>query len=138
MNDKLAKATSEIISVYVANNSVASSALGDLIANVHKALVHIEMGSPAVSPVAPPTPAVPIKKSITPEFLICLEDGKKFKSLKRHLRSAYQMTPEEYRVRWDLPEDYPMLAPNYARQRSDIAKQIGLGKNGRLSQRKNA
>ena len=86
--------------------------------------------------VAPKEPAVPIKRSITPEFLVCLEDGRKFKSLKRHLRTKYNMSPEDYRAKWSLPKDYPMVAPNYAKARSELAKQMGLGQGGRQTSRK--
>jgi Predicted transcriptional regulator len=117
--------TSEIVSAHVANNTVAATDLPDLIRNVYGAL----SGSHEVAEPEPvrPDPAVPIKKSITPDFLICLEDGKKLKMLKRHLSTAYDMTPDEYRERWGLPSDYPMVAPNYAKQRSALAKEIGLG-----------
>ena len=117
--------TSEIVSAHVANNTVGADELPDLIRNVYGAL----SGSGEVVEPEPvrPDPAVPIKKSITPDYLICLEDGKKLKMLKRHLSTAYDMTPEEYRERWGLPSDYPMVAPNYAKQRSALAKEIGLG-----------
>jgi len=101
-----------------------------LIRSVHKALLGVADGA-AVVEAPPKEPAVSIKKSITPEFLICLEDGRKFKSLKRHLRSKYDMSPEDYRAKWGLPKDYPMVAPNYARARSDLAKRMGLGQGGR-------
>ena len=118
--------TADIVAAYVSANSVAAGEVPALIRSVHKALIAVRDGGSAVEP--PPTdPAVPVKKSITPEFLICLEDGRKFKSLKRHLRSKYNLSPEEYRAKWGLPKDYPMVAPNYARARSDLAKRMGLG-----------
>ncbi|MEO0392581.1 MAG: MucR family transcriptional regulator [Pseudomonadota bacterium] len=117
--------TSEIVSAHVANNPVESEDLPDLIRNVYGALSgSTEMAEPEPER---PEPAVSIKKSITPDYLICLEDGKKLKMLKRHLKTAYDMSPEEYRERWGLPSDYPMVAPNYAKQRSALAKEIGLG-----------
>lgn len=120
----------DIVSAYVSNNSVPAADLPGLIATTHAAISGL--GAPP-SPVIDerPTPVVSIKKSITPEFLICLEDGKKFKSLKRHLRTAYNMSPEEYRARWGLPSDYPMVAPSYAEARSSLAKKIGLGQQHR-------
>lgn len=123
--------TADIVSAYVGNNSVSASELPNLIANVHRALAGVTNAQPEVAPEAPKEPAVPVKKSIHPDFLICLEDGRKFKSLKRHLRTKYNMSPEEYRAKWNLPKDYPMVAPNYAKARSDLAKQMGLGQGGR-------
>jgi predicted transcriptional regulator len=132
MEDKfgLLEMTTEIVSAYVGNNSVTSNDLSALIQNVHRALSTVNT-TPEVVDLTPKEPAVPIKKSITPDFLICLEDGRKFKSLKRHLRTKYNMSPEDYRAKWGLPKDYPMVAPNYARARSDLAKQMGLGQGGR-------
>ena len=122
--------TADIVAAYVSANSVAAAELPGLIRSVHQALNGVS--DAAAAPEAPPQePAVPVKKSITPEFLICLEDGRKFKSLKRHLRSKYDMSPEDYRAKWGLPKDYPMVAPNYARARSDLAKRMGLGQGGR-------
>jgi len=115
----------DIVSAYVGKNSLPSGELPDLIMTVHKTLSGLDEGTRDVEPL---TPAVPVRKSITDEYLICLEDGKKFKSLKRHLRSKYDMTPEDYREKWGLPYDYPMVAPSYARKRSDLAKKMGLGK----------
>ena len=109
--------------------------LPSLIQSVHRALSGISGGAETVE-VAPKEPAVPIRRSITPDFLICLEDGRKFKSLKRHLRTKYNMSPEEYRAKWGLAKDYPMVAPNYAKARSDLAKQMGLGQGGRQAPRK--
>ena len=122
--------TTEIVSAYVGNNSVSSTDLPGLIQSIHRALSGVSQPLEAVDS-APKEPAVSIKKSITPDFLICLEDGRKFKSLKRHLRTKYNLSPEDYRARWGLPKDYPMVAPNYARARSDLAKQMGLGQGGR-------
>jgi len=127
--------TTEIVSAFVSNNSVAAADLPALIQSVHRALSGIT-GGVEVAEVAPKEPAVPVRRSITPDFLICLEDGRKFKSLKRHLRTKYNMSPEEYRAKWALPKDYPMVAPNYAKARSDLAKQMGLGQGGRQAPRK--
>ncbi|MDB5649976.1 MAG: transcriptional regulator, MucR family [Hyphomicrobiales bacterium] len=122
--------TADIVSAYVSNNSVPASDLGSLISDVHSALVRVTSGIAPVS-VEALKPAVPAKKSVTSDFIICLEDGKKFKSLKRHLRTQYNMSPEEYREKWSLPPDYPMVAPNYAQARSQLAKQMGLGQQRR-------
>ncbi len=116
----------DIVSAYVSNNSVPASDLPALIQEVHAALSQVMNGS------APPEaealkPAVPTKKSVTSEFIVCLEDGRKFKSLKRHLRTQYNMSPDEYREKWGLTADYPMVAPAYAKARSNLAKQMGLG-----------
>ena len=127
--------TADIVSAYVGNNSVAAADLPALIQSVHRALASVVNGAETVE-VAPKEPAVPIKRSITPEFLICLEDGRKFKSLKRHLRTKYNMSPEEYRAKWGLNKDYPMVAPNYAKARSELAKQMGLGQGGRPAAKK--
>ncbi|HEY3696445.1 MucR family transcriptional regulator [Phenylobacterium sp.] len=127
--------TADIVSAYVGNNSVTAADLPALIQSVHRALAGISTGGD-VAEVAPKEPAVPIRRSITPDFLVCLEDGRKFKSLKRHLRTKYNMSPEEYRAKWGLPKDYPMVAPNYAKARSDLAKQMGLGQGGRQAARK--
>lgn len=120
----------DIVSAYVSNNSVPASDLPMLISDVHSALVRVTSG---VAPAAVESlkPAVPAKKSVTSDFIICLEDGKKFKSLKRHLRTQYNMSPEDYREKWSLPPDYPMVAPNYAKARSQLAKQMGLGQQRR-------
>jgi predicted transcriptional regulator len=122
--------TAEIVSAYVSNNTVASADIPALINQVHTALLRVTSAD-AHSPSEPLKPAVPIKKSINPDFITCLEDGKKFKSLKRHLRTQYNMTPEQYRDKWSLPADYPMVAPNYAAARSQLAKQMGLGQQRR-------
>ena len=116
----------DIVSAYVSANTVPPQDLPALIRTVHLALREVAGGAQIISE---PTqePAVSIKKSVTPDFIVCLEDGKKFKSLKRHLRTRYGMTPEEYRAKWGLAHDYPMVAPNYAKARSDLAKRMGLG-----------
>ena len=134
-DDELLRMTAEVVSAYVSNNTLATGQLGDVIQSVYNSLRGLE-GHVAEPPAEPLRPAVPIRKSVTPEFLICLEDGKKFKSLKRHLRTKYNMSPEEYRAKWGLPKDYPMVAPNYAKARSDLAKQMGLGQGGRQAPRK--
>ncbi len=120
----------DIVSAYVSNNSVPVTDLPSLIGDVHQALMRVS-GSPAEAPAEAPKPAVPVKRSVTPDYIICLEDGKKFKSLKRHLRTQYNMTPEQYREKWGLPSDYPMVAPNYAKARSELAKEMGLGQQRR-------
>jgi predicted transcriptional regulator len=118
--------TAEIVSAYVGNNTTPAAELPSLIGQIHAALVRVSEGQAPAAP-APQKPAVPVKKSLTAEYIVCLEDGKKFKSLKRHLRSKYNMTPEQYRDKWNLPADYPMVAPNYAVTRSALAKKMGLG-----------
>jgi predicted transcriptional regulator len=122
--------TATIVSAYVSNNSVPAQELSNLINQVHAALTRVSSGQ-GDSPSEPLRPAISVKKSITPEYIVCLEDGKKFKSLKRHLRTQYGMTPEQYREKWGLPPDYPMVAPNYAEARSQLAKQMGLGQQRR-------
>ena len=119
--------TAEIVSAYVSNNTVASADIPALINQVHSALLRVSNGDvPASS--EPTRPAVPVKRSIHPDYIVCLEDGKKFKSLKRHLRTHYNLSPEEYREKWGLPADYPMVAPNYSATRSRLAKDNGLGR----------
>ncbi|HLK24418.1 MAG TPA: MucR family transcriptional regulator [Caulobacteraceae bacterium] len=137
MDDKseIIEMTADIVAAYVGHNSVAAGELPSLIQSVHRALAGVSSGAEAVE-AAPKEPAVPIKRSITPDHLVCLEDGRKFKSLKRHLRTKYNMSPEDYRAKWNLPKDYPMVAPNYARARSELAKQMGLGQGGRQASRK--
>jgi predicted transcriptional regulator len=120
----------DIVSAYVSNNSVPAGDLPGLISQVHLALARVGNGAAEASAEAP-KPAIAIKKSITPDYIICLEDGKKFKSLKRHLRTQYNLTPEQYREKWGLAPDYPMVAPNYAKARSDLAKEMGLGQQRR-------
>ena len=114
----------QVVSAHVSNNMVAPEALPDLIKKVHRALTG---AGGANSASAQPQPAVPVKRSVTPDYIVCLEDGKRFKTLKRHLASTYQMTPAQYRERWGLPNSYPMVATNYAKRRSAIAREIGLG-----------
>ena len=120
----------DIVSAYVSNNSVAAADLPSLINEVYGALQRVSTGEAEPAP-EPLKPAVPVKKSVMPDFIVCLEDGKKFKSLKRHLRTQYDMTPEQYREKWGLPADYPMVAPSYAAARSELAKQMGLGQQRR-------
>ena len=117
--------TEKIVSAHVANNAMSSADLPNLIRAVYAALDNVRTGAGTPSL---PKPAVPIKRSVTPSYIVCLEDGKKLKMLKRHLRTAFNMTPSEYRARWALPPDYPMTAPNYAKQRSEMAKKFGLGR----------
>ena len=125
---ELLELTSEIVAAHVSNNTLSVNDLPQLIRDVYATLETVGTGNKALDPL---TPVVPIRKSVTPEFLVCLEDGKKLKMLKRHLKTSYNMTPEEYRQKWNLPRDYPMVAPNYAKQRSDLAKEIGLGRKTR-------
>ena len=129
-NAQLLEMTADIVSAYVGNNNVQVTEVPGLISSIHAALSQISTGVVEVEPEVK-EPAVSVRKSITPDFLICLEDGRKFKSLKRHLRTKYNISPEEYRAKWNLPKDYPMVAPNYAKARSDLAKQMGLGQGGR-------
>lgn len=117
----------DIVSAYVSNNPIPASELPALLNSVHASLTKIAGGQSVEQARAPQEPAVPVRKSVTPDYLICLEDGRKFKSLKRHLRTAYDLTPEQYRAKWGLPHDYPMVAPNYAKARSELAKTMGLG-----------
>ena len=124
MTETLITLTADIVAAHVSNNSVAVSDLPLIISNVHEALAGLNGQTQEETP---PEPAVPIKNSIKRDYIVCLEDGKKLKMLKRHLKTAYDMTPEEYRERWGLPADYPMVAPNYAKHRSNLAKKIGLG-----------
>ena len=119
--------TANIVSAYLSNNPTQASEIPNLISQVHAALLRVSTGR-ADTPLEPAKPAVSVKKSMTPEYLVCLEDGKRFKSLKRHLRTQYNMTPEQYRDKWGLPADYPMVAPNYAAIRSALAKSTGLGR----------
>lgn len=129
-NEMLITLTADIVAAHVSNNSVAVSDLPTLIGNVHSALAGL--GGATVVPEVRQEPAVSIRASIKPDYIICLEDGKKLKMLKRHLMTHYKMTPDDYRAKWNLPADYPMVAPNYAEQRRSLAKKIGLGtKRGR-------
>ncbi len=131
--EELLRMTADVVAAYVSNNTLPTAQLAEVINAVYRSLKGLE-GPAAEAIPEPAKPAVPIRKSITPDFLICLEDGKKLKMLKRHLRSTYNMTPDEYRMRWGLPPDYPMVAPNYAEQRSAFAKKIGLGRGtGRMA-----
>jgi len=122
--------TAKIVSAYAGNAKLSTAELTDTIGSVCRALIQISSAN-IESEKREQIPAVPVKKSVTPDFIICLEDGKKLRMLKRHLMSTYGMTPDQYRVKWNLPKDYPMVAPNYARTRSDLAKKIGLGKSAR-------
>ena len=129
MNDnsshaELLELTSEIVAAHLSNNTLPISDLPQLIRDIYKTLASVGDGQTVKER---PQPAISVKKSVSPDFIICLEDGKKLKMLKRHLKTAYNMTPEEYRERWNLPRDYPMVAPNYAKHRSSLAKKIGLG-----------
>ncbi len=121
---ELLEHTTRIVAAHVANNPIAAAELPSVIATVHQALA--ALGPEEAAP--KPNPAVSIKQSVKPEYIVCLDDGKKLKMLKRHLKTAYNMTPDDYRKRWGLPRDYPMVAPNYAKQRSELAKKIGLGR----------
>ena len=125
-SDGLVELTAKIVSAYVGNNTIGVSDIPALIQETHAALSRVS-GSPVTLERAEPKPKVAPKKSVMPDYIICLEDGKKFKSLKRHLRTHYNLTPEQYRAKWDLAHDYPMVAPNYARARSELAKRMGLG-----------
>ena len=131
METNLVDIIAHIIAAYVANNPVASSELPWLISSVHQTLRDIDSGKAPEPVVMASTPAVPIKKSVTPDYIICLEDGKKFKSMARHLSAAYGMTPNDYRNKWGLPSNYPMVSRNYSVQRSQLAKKSGLGRNER-------
>lgn len=128
MTDKAAlmDMTAKIVSAYIGNNAVKTSDIPELIRDTFVALESVD-DSDAQSEAAAPVPAISIDDSVTDDFIICLEDGKQFKSLKRHIRTHYDLSPEEYREKWDLPKDYPMVAPNYAKARSKLAKQMGLG-----------
>jgi predicted transcriptional regulator len=126
-DEELLRMTAEVVAAYVRNNTLSTTQLAEVIDAVYRSLKGLEYEVADSSP-EPLKPAVPIRKSITPEYLICLEDGKRLKMLKRHLRSTYNLTPDEYRARWGLSPDYPMVAPHYAAQRSEFAKKIGLGR----------
>ena len=125
--EELLRMTADVVAAYVSNNTLPTAQLGEVINAVYNSLKSLEGQSAEPQP-EPLKPAVAIRKSVTPDYLICLEDGKKLKMLKRHLRSTYSMTPDEYRAKWGLPAEYPMVAPNYAEQRSQFAKKIGLGR----------
>jgi predicted transcriptional regulator len=126
-NDDTLRMTADIVASFVANNKVSTDELSELIRSVHRTVAGLS-GANAAAPGEKPKPAVPVAKSVQHDFIVCLEDGKKLKMLKRYLRSTYGMTPEDYRKRWSLPADYPMVAPAYAARRSEFAKKIGLGK----------
>ncbi len=134
MDDKntLIDMTTEIVSAYVGKNEISASELPALIQQVYNSLSDVSQGV-FVTETEPRKPAISIKRSVTQDYIVCLEDGKKFKSLKRHLRAHYDMSPDEYRAKWALPKDYPMVAPNYAQARSNLAKQMGLGQKGKHS-----
>lgn len=135
-DNALLRMTADIVSAYVSKNVLPAQQIPDVINTVYSSLTGLN-GQPREIAAEPLKPAVPIRKSVTPEYIVCLEDGKKLKMLKRHLRSTYNMSPDEYRSRWGLPPDYPMVAPNYAAQRSEFAKRIGLGRSsGRQTRRK--
>jgi predicted transcriptional regulator len=125
--EELLKMTAKVAASYFGNNPVPAAQISDIITSVHNSLASID-GQAEASRGPAQKPAVPIRRSVTPDFVICLEDGKKLKMLKRHLRTTYNLTPEEYRAKWGLAADYPMVAPNYAKQRSNFAKKIGLGR----------
>ena len=129
MKETLITLTADIVAAHVSNNSVAVNDLPTLISNVHSALSALD--SPVAQPEPKPEPKVSIRASVKPDYIVCLEDGKKLKMLKRHLMTHYNMTPEQYRAKWNLPADYPMVAPNYAEQRRNLAKKIGLGTKSR-------
>ncbi len=129
LSETLIALTADVVSAHVSNNVIAVDELPGLIRNVHDALATLR--EPAAAPVVQREPAVPVRASIRPDYIVCLEDGKKLKMLKRHLMTHYQMTPDDYRRKWNLPADYPMVAPNYAEQRRSLAKQIGLGTRAR-------
>ena len=120
--------TADVVAAYVGNNPLATNDLPGVINTIHTSLADLSSDGGSAKP---PKPAVPIRRSVTPEFIICLEDGKKLKMLKRHLRTSYNLTPDEYRAKWQLGPDYPMVAPNYAKRRSEFAKKIGLGQKAR-------
>jgi predicted transcriptional regulator len=124
--EEILRMTAEVVSAYLSNNLLPASQISEVIQTVHTSLNALGAVK-GESITEPPKPAIPVKKSVTPDYIVCLEDGKKLKMLKRHLRSTYNMTPDEYRAKWGLPADYPMVAPNYAEQRRTLAKSIGLG-----------
>ncbi|MBE0530160.1 MAG: MucR family transcriptional regulator [Rhodospirillales bacterium] len=125
--DEILRMAVDVVAAYLSNNQLPAGQIPEVISTVFRSLSSLD-GTSAEVVQEPMKPAVPIRRSVTPDYLVCLEDGKKLKMLKRHLRTTYNMTPEEYRAKWNLPPDYPMVAPNYAKQRSDFAKQIGLGR----------
>lgn len=136
LNEKLMTLSAQVAAAFVSHNNVTASELPELISTIYSSLSRIGSGQPGLQ--SRPDPAVPVKKSIFPDYIICLEDGKKLKMLKRHIKTSYNLTPDQYRERWNLGSDYPMVAPNYAKQRSKLAKQIGLGTSRRTISRKAA
>lgn len=128
MDTALLGLTSQIVSAFVSKNNIPASDIPSLIKSVHQSLATLGQAEESAQPPAELKPAVPVKKSVTADYIVCLEDGKKLKMLKRHLASSYGMTPDEYRAKWGLPSDYPMVAPNYAKARSDLALKLGLGR----------
>ncbi len=128
--EEMLRLATDIVAAYVSHNQVPAQEVPNMIRSVHGVLGTLREGAQE-EPAQPQKPAVPVKKSVTDDYIVCLEDGKKLKMLKRYLRSNYNMSPEEYRAKWNLPPDYPMVAPNYAAQRSEFAKKIGLGRGGR-------
>ncbi len=131
--EEVLRMTTDIVASFVSNNSVSADSMPEMIRSVHAALR--ELSGAEAKPEAKSKPAVPVSKSVTDDYIICLEDGKKLKMLKRYLRSQYDMSPEDYRRKWGLPSDYPMVAPAYSRRRSDFAKEIGLGRGGRKARK---
>lgn len=127
LRDQTTSLTAEIVSAYVSNNPVPAAELANLIGDIHRSLTSLRAGG-TEAPAEPPKPAVPVKRSVHDDYIVCLEDGKKFKSLKRHIGVHYGLTPDEYRQKWNLPADYPMVAPSYAAARSALAKTMGLGR----------
>jgi predicted transcriptional regulator len=134
--ERLASLTAQIAASYVGHNTVAASDMPQLIATIYQSLARLGTSKDASE--NRPEPAISVRRSVAPDYVVCLEDGKKLKMLKRHLKTSYNMTPEQYRERWNLPADYPMVAPNYAKQRSKLAKQIGLGTASRRSSKQKA
>jgi predicted transcriptional regulator len=132
-NEALLSLTSTIVSAYVSRNVLPTGDLSQLISSVYQSLNGLGQAPAAEAEAVELKPAVAIKKSVTPDYIVCLEDGKKLKMLKRHLRTAYDMSPDEYRTKWGLPSDYPMVAPNYAKSRSDLALSLGLGKRSKAA-----
>ncbi|MCG8544326.1 MAG: MucR family transcriptional regulator [Alphaproteobacteria bacterium] len=135
--DEILRMTADVVAAYLGNNTMPATQIPEVISTVYGSLCKLD-GTAANGRSRPPKAPVPIRRSVTPDYIVCLEDGKKLKMLKRHLRTVYGMTPEEYRAKWGLPSDYPMVAPNYSRQRSAFAKKIGLGRSSGRSRRKNA
>jgi predicted transcriptional regulator len=125
--DDILRMAVDVVAAYVSKNSLPAGQIPEVIHTVYNSLSQIDTLAPEAKPEVQ-RPAIPVKKSVTPDYIVCLEDGKKLKMLKRHLRTTYNMTPDEYRAKWNLPPDYPMVAPNYASQRSEFAKKIGLGR----------